>query len=64
MEAIVAATQTGARLLGIESRTGTVAPGLEADLIVLDRNPLEDFRVLFEPLMVISNGEIAVNRIY
>jgi imidazolonepropionase-like amidohydrolase len=64
MEAIVAATQNGARLLGIESRTGTVAPGLEADLIVLDRNPLEDFRVLYEPLVIISNGQIALNRIY
>jgi len=64
METIVAATREGARALGIESRTGTVAAGMEADLIVLDRNPLEDPRVLYEPLLVISNGRIVRNRIY
>jgi imidazolonepropionase-like amidohydrolase len=63
-EAIVAATQNGARLMGIESRTGTIAAGLEADLIVLDRNPLEDFKVTFEPLVVINNGTVALNRIF
>jgi imidazolonepropionase-like amidohydrolase len=64
MEAIVAATRNGARALGVDSRTGTIATGLEADLIVLDRNPLEDFKVMFEPLVVISNGEVVLNRIY
>ena len=41
MEAIVAATRNGARVLAIEDRTGIIAEGLEADLIVLDRNPLK-----------------------
>jgi imidazolonepropionase-like amidohydrolase len=64
MEAIVAATRNGARVLAIENRTGTIAEGLEADLIVLDRNPLEDFRVLFEPLVIVNNGKVFSNRIY
>ena len=64
MEAITAATRNGARVLGIESRTGTISVGLEADLLVLDRSPLEDFRAVFEPLVVISDGKIAQNRIY
>jgi imidazolonepropionase-like amidohydrolase len=64
MEAIVAATRTGARVLGIDGRTGTLEVGKEADLLVFDRNPLEDFVVLFEPLVVVSDGEVVQNRIY
>jgi imidazolonepropionase-like amidohydrolase len=64
MEAITAATQNAAQVLGIDSRVGTIAKGLEADLIVLDRSPLEDLRALYEPLVVITDGRVAVNRIY
>jgi imidazolonepropionase-like amidohydrolase len=51
-------------VLDIASRTGTIVPGLEADLVVLDRNPLDDMTVLFEPLVVISNGRVVVDRMY
>jgi imidazolonepropionase-like amidohydrolase len=64
LEAIESATKTGAILLGIEDRTGTVIEGKEADLIVVDRNPLEDIRALFEPIVIINNGKLVVNRIY
>jgi imidazolonepropionase-like amidohydrolase len=64
LEAIIAATRTGARVLGVEDRTGTVAVGKEADLLVFDRDPLADFTVLFEPLVVISNGTVIQNRVY
>lgn len=64
MEAITAATRSAAMVLGIESRTGSIAVGKEADLIVLDRNPLEDFRVVFEPLVVLSDGKVILNRMY
>jgi imidazolonepropionase-like amidohydrolase len=42
MEAIVAATNTNARLLGIADRLGTLEAGKMADLIVVDGNPLDD----------------------
>jgi len=60
IESINAATQNGARVLGIESRTGTVRVGLEADLAAYDGDPLTDSTTLFEPRLVISNGEIVV----
>ena len=41
MQAIVAATSTGADYLRLRN-TGTLAPGKQADFLVLDANPLED----------------------
>lgn len=60
LESIAAATQNGARVLGIESRTGTVRPGLEADLVVYDGDPLIDSRTFFEPRLVISDGKVVI----
>jgi len=40
-EAIVAATRTSAEILKLD-RLGTIAPGKEADFVVLDANPLDD----------------------
>ncbi len=40
-EALIAATTGGAKLLGISAKTGSIAPGKEADLLVLGKNPLE-----------------------
>jgi hypothetical protein len=42
MAALQAATRNAAGALGWEMRTGTIEPGREADLVLLDRNPLED----------------------
>jgi imidazolonepropionase-like amidohydrolase len=62
MEAITSATYNSARVLGIEARTGSVAVGLEADLLVVDRDPRTDPTTLFEPMLVITDGRIALNR--
>jgi imidazolonepropionase-like amidohydrolase len=42
--AIVAGTSAAAKLLGVDDRLGTLAPGKSADFIVLDANPLDDIR--------------------
>ena len=63
LEAITAATATGAAVLDIATRTGTIEVGKEADLVVLDRNPLQDTTVLFEPLLVVSDGRVLVDRL-
>ncbi len=47
-------------MLGIESRTGTIRAGLEADLVVYDGDPLTDSRAFFEPRLVVSNGRIVM----
>jgi imidazolonepropionase-like amidohydrolase len=40
-EALIAATATNARILGLD-RLGTIAVGKSADFVVLDANPLDD----------------------
>ncbi|MDX2221678.1 MAG: amidohydrolase family protein [Rhodospirillaceae bacterium] len=60
-EALAAATINAADMLGIGHRTGAVAVGLEADLLVVRGDPLADLSTLKTPLMVISDGRIAVD---
>ncbi|HSM05506.1 MAG TPA: amidohydrolase family protein, partial [Longimicrobiales bacterium] len=61
-EALRAATTTAAELFGVSDRTGRVEEGLEADLIVLERNPLEDIGVVQDVLLVVSDGAVIVMR--
>lgn len=63
VEALAAATSGAAELLGIADRTGRVVEGLEADLIVLEGNPLDDPYWLQDVVVVITNGRVALNRL-
>ena len=62
LEALRSATTTAAELFGLEGRVGAIAPGLEADLIVLEHNPLDDIAVVQDVLMVVSDGKVVVQR--
>ena len=57
-EVLAAATRTNAAILGLDADTGTVEAGRFADLVVLDANPLDDFRTLTAPAMVIARGTV------
>src|SRR5262249_29886764 len=63
LEAIQSATTTAAELLRIEKGAGAIERGLEADLVVGEGTPLETLVVLQAPLLVVSNGRVAVNRL-
>jgi imidazolonepropionase-like amidohydrolase len=63
MAAIKAATSVSAECLGIERRTGTIKPGLEADLLAVERDPLSDIKNLQDIILVVNNGKLAVNRL-
>lgn len=63
LAALQAATVVNARLLGRERQIGQVAPGFEADVIVVERNPLEHVLTLQDPLLVVSNGRIGFDRL-
>ncbi len=62
LEALQASTIVSAEAYRLEEVTGAIEPGLEADLIAFDRNPLEEILVITDPVLVISNGRVALNR--
>jgi imidazolonepropionase-like amidohydrolase len=63
MDAIRSATSVAASCIGIGQRTGTLRAGMEADLVVVERNPLEDARALQDAVIVIADGKVALKRV-
>lgn len=63
LEAIQAATLVNAEMLRREKSIGTLEAGYEADLMVVEKNPLDEITTVQDPLLVISNGRIGVNRL-
>lgn len=56
--ALYTATCRGAEMAGIGDITGTLEAGKCADMIVVEKNPLEDLRVLRNVDMVIAQGKV------
>lgn len=60
------ATVVGAALLGREGDLGVIAEGAQADLLLVQGNPLEDATVLAEPeqhlSMVLQSGRVVVDQ--
>lgn len=58
MDAVVSATSRAAESLELADHIGTVAPGMEAHLIAVDGNPLEDVRALTRVVFVMKGGKV------
>jgi len=58
LQAIRAATISGARYLGLDKDIGSLEPGKLADLIVLDANPLENIRNSESVRYTMVNGRL------
>ncbi len=61
MEAIVSATKTAAECLEMEDKIGTIELGKFADIITVNKNPLEDISVLEDKdniTNILKNGKI------
>lgn len=56
--ALYTATLRSAELAGIGDITGSLTPGKCADMIVTEKNPLEDLRALADVGMVVARGKI------
>ena len=54
--ALLAATREAARFLGRGTEFGTISVGLAADLLLVERNPLDDLAALDEPAGVVVRG--------
>ena len=62
-EALQTAMVNSAELLNLQDQTGRIAPGYEADMILVPDNPLTNIEALQDVLMVMSNGRMALKRI-
>jgi imidazolonepropionase-like amidohydrolase len=62
MEVIVAATSLAAKAIGMEREVGSLKPGLHADLIYVDGDPLADLGALSRVEAVVLGGELVVDR--
>lgn len=56
VEVLRAATVDAAEALGLSGVTGRIAPGLDADLVVLPGDPTRDLTRLRDPLAVVARG--------
>ncbi len=59
-EALVAATKTGAEILDMDDKLGTLEPGKLADVLVVEGNPMQDLRDLENVRIVIRDGHLVV----
>ncbi len=62
-DALKTTTSLAAELLDLSSLTGKLEVGLEADLIAVPDNPIESIKALQDVVLVMSNGQLVVNRL-
>jgi len=61
IDALIAATQNGADAIGIGNKTGSVEIRKTADLLVLDKNPLDNIENIKTVYLVIKGGRMYKN---
>jgi imidazolonepropionase-like amidohydrolase len=59
-EALLSATSVAAEVLGMQDQIGRLAPGLSADIIAVDGDPLQDITVLQKVDFVMKQGVVYV----
>jgi imidazolonepropionase-like amidohydrolase len=61
LTALQTATINAADLMGWTAKTGTLEPGKWADIIAVEKNPLDDVRVLEDVKFVMKGGVVYKN---
>jgi imidazolonepropionase-like amidohydrolase len=61
MEAIISATSRAAESIRMQDKIGVLAPGMEADIIAVDGNPLDDFTAFRRVVFVMKGGKTYKN---
>lgn len=62
LAAMVSANSLGAEALGMADQIGSIAPGLQADIIALDGNPLADITAVRRVVFVMKGGVVYLSR--
>ena len=63
MDAIVAGTLSGAKLLGWDKTIGSLTVGKLADIVAVPGDPLKDIHNLEKPLFVMKSGVVEKNNL-
>ena len=58
MAAMVSANSLGAEAMGLSDQIGSIAPGLQADIIALDGDPLKDITAVRRVVFVMKGGVV------
>jgi len=61
MTAMISANSLGAEALGMSGQIGSIAPGLQADIIALDGDPLHDITAVRRVVFVMKGGVVYKN---
>jgi imidazolonepropionase-like amidohydrolase len=61
MAAMMSANSIGAEAMGMKDKIGSIAPGLEADIIALDGDPLTDITAVRRVVFVMKGGVVYKN---
>jgi imidazolonepropionase-like amidohydrolase len=61
MAAMISANSLGAKAMGMADRIGSIAPGLQADIIALDGDPSKDITSVRRVVFVIKGGIVYKN---
>jgi imidazolonepropionase-like amidohydrolase len=61
MAAMVSANSLGAEAVGMADQVGSIAPGLQADIIALDGDPLKDITAVRRVVFVMKGGVVYKN---
>jgi imidazolonepropionase-like amidohydrolase len=61
LAAMVSANSLGAEALGMADQIGSIAPGLQADIIALDGDPLKDITAVRRVVFVMKGGVVYKN---
>jgi imidazolonepropionase-like amidohydrolase len=61
MAALLSATSVSAQSLGLQDKIGAIAPGMDADIIAMDGNPLTDVTAARRVVFVMKGGKVYEN---
>jgi imidazolonepropionase-like amidohydrolase len=61
MDVIVSATSMAARSLGLQDQIGTIAGGMQADVVAVAGNPMEDITAVRNVVFVMKGGKVFRN---
>jgi imidazolonepropionase-like amidohydrolase len=61
MDALMSGTSVAAESLRMADKIGAIAPGMEADLVAVEGNPLDDIAAVRRVVFVMKHGRVYKN---